>query len=133
VSQRGVFALRVALVVAVALGACAGEDDAQQASSTTTPAAMARDGLCRALDAARGGESDRAKAIFDDDTHEALHDLGDALEDRAVKADLLEAKGRIENGDLSATAFEDMVRVVGDAAGSAGMPAPPLCDGMVSS
>jgi len=55
-------------------------------------------GVCDALVAARSGNVEDARAVFFDDAHDGLHDLASrsADVDRAVTADLLRAKERIE-------------------------------------
>jgi len=54
------------------------------------------EGLCQAREQARDAES--ARAVFFDESHQALHELAINLQDtdRAAAAELLEAKARVE-------------------------------------
>jgi hypothetical protein len=112
--------------VFLAVAAC-GTSEADSPEQTAADEAGA--GVCRALEATEGGDEDKAKAVFDDDAHVPLHDLADAVGDRAVKADLLEAKSRVERGDYSASALAALERAVGDAAEAADLSRPEPCDG----
>lgn len=60
----------------------------------------ARDGVCQAAEALRTGDARRARALFFDRSHQPLHELAAAAQerDRAATARLLEAKGRVESG-----------------------------------
>lgn len=83
-------------------------------------------GVCDALAAARSGNVEKARAVFLDDAHDGLHDLASrtAEVDRAVTADLLRAKERIEAlmesssaADLQ-SALADLADATGAAAGT---------------
>ena len=117
--------MRVLLAIVVLVAAC-GTSEAE--SPEQTAADDSGVGVCRALEAAAAGDEDRAKQVFDDDAHVPLHDLADAVDDRAAKADLLEAKSRVERGDYSASAFAALERAVGDAAEAAELTRPEPCD-----
>lgn len=87
----------VILVLAgwLAIAATGGDDsDAPPVGAQVSPLS----GVCDALVAARSGDAEDARAVFFDDAHDGLHDLASrtAEVDRAVTADLLRAKERIE-------------------------------------
>ena len=111
-------------IVLLALAACgAGESRSVEQGAADDAAA----GVCQALRAADAGKEDEAEKAFDDDAHGPLHDLADVVEDRAAKADLLEAKSRVERGDQSAAAFAALAEAVGDAAEAADLERPEPC------
>lgn len=94
-----------------------GEDEA--------PVAVAAvDGLCAARDAAAGGESEAASAVFADRAHEPLHDLAAAVavRDRGAAGRLLQAKQEVEaaldQGELAA--FDELVAAAREAGGVLG-------------
>lgn len=93
----GVFAI---VAVAAAIGAVAGGSDGGSAPATGPSFAAARDGLCQAGDAAGHGDAAGARAVFFDRSHQPLHELAAAAQerDRASAARLLEAKERVESG-----------------------------------
>lgn len=90
------------VAVAFAISALARPDD--QTSGTGTGIGQsfrpARDGVCRAGDAASRGDSNGARTAFFDLAHQPLHELAAATQerDRAVTARLLEAKEKVETG-----------------------------------
>lgn len=90
----------------------------------------AMEGTCGALDQLQQAEPDRAaaEAAFHDAAHGPLHELAGSLGDRSVKGSLLEAKGAIENGEVTEEAFVELVEAILNAADSADLPAPEPCD-----
>jgi hypothetical protein len=130
----------VALFVALSLAACTEEEGAQAGGAEVNRLQAASQGLCDAqVEASRGRLRD-AREIFDAETHAYLHELAARLQetDRAVAAELLEAKQRVEAAFRSArdpTGLEELLvalqRALGDAAEAAGLPAP-LCRGGAS-
>ena len=90
----GVFAI---VAVAAAIGAFTGGGGRASNEPSFGPA---RDGLCQAAEAARTGDTRRARAVFFDRSHQPLHELAAAAQerDRAATARLLEAKERVESG-----------------------------------
>ena len=115
--------MAIALVLTAAC--VTGNSDSPEQGAVDDAAA----GVCRSLAAAEAGDEEEAKDVFDDDAHVPLHDLADAIDDRAAKADLLEAKSRVERGDYSASAFAALDQAVGDAAEAADLTRPEPCDG----
>ena len=113
-------------IVLLVLAAC-GAGESRSAEQIAADDAAA--GVCRSLQAVEAGDARTAEKAFDDDAHGPLHDLADAVEDRAAKADLLEAKSRVERGDRSADAFLALERAVGDAAEAADLRRPEPCGG----
>lgn len=75
-------------------------------------------GLCRADDAARAGDTATAEDQFVD-VHVGLHDVAQEIGelDRAVAADLLEAKNRVESAldDARPPGFADLLVATRDA------------------
>ena len=116
----------VTIAVLVVLGTACGANESSSAEQTAADDAAAA--LCRAVRAAAAGEEDEAEKVFDDDAHGPLHDLADALEDRTAKANLLEAKSRVERGDHSSAAFAALERAVSDAAEAADLERPASCE-----
>ena len=114
----------IAVLVVCAVAACGANESSSAEQAAADDAAAA---VCRALRAAEAGEEDEAEKVFDDDAHGPLHDLADALEDRTAKADLLEAKSRVERGDHSSAAFAALERAVGDAAEAQDLKRPASC------
>lgn len=97
--SRAIAALLAAVVLvlvgSLAIAATAGNDsDAPAPRAGATPLG----GVCDALDAARSGDAEDAQAVLFDGAHDGLHDLAARIAevDRAVAADLLRAKERIE-------------------------------------
>ena len=88
------------VAVAAAVGAFAGSDDGPSGPGDGPSFTAARDGLCQAADAARSGDALAARAVFFDRSHQPLHELAAAAQerDRAATARLLEAKERVESG-----------------------------------
>ncbi len=68
------------------------------ASGSADPLDEAVAGLCEATTLAEDGDVAAAAAVFQDRSHEYLHELADQLsdQDRAATARLLEAKQRVE-------------------------------------
>ncbi len=100
-SHRLITVPTVLAVLAVSTAACS---SGSERSSADDPFVNAGVGLCRAADVA--DRPDEARAAFFDSVHQPLHELADetATRDRAVAADLLEAKQRVEaafDGDES--------------------------------
>lgn len=94
--------LTIVTVLAVSTTACS---SGSESSSVDDPFVNAGVGLCRTADVA--DRPDEARAAFFDSVHQPLHELADetATRDRAVAAELLEAKQRVEaafGGDESA-------------------------------
>ena len=119
------------LPLLVSIAACGDETSTRGAPTTTatalSPASEAMEGTCVGLDHARAGDASAAKAAFHDEAHDPLHRLADAVPDREAKGALLEAKGRIENGDTSSDAFAALEEAVAHAAETAGMQVPERC------
>ncbi|MDP1805867.1 MAG: hypothetical protein Q8K72_11910 [Acidimicrobiales bacterium] len=90
----GVFAI---VAVAAAITAFTGGGGRESSEPSFGPA---RDGVCQAAEAARTGDTRRARAVFFDRSHQPLHELAAAAQerDRAATARLLEAKERVESG-----------------------------------
>lgn len=103
----GVFAI---VAVAAAVSALTGDSSSQPPRSSSF--GPARDGVCQAAEAARTGDARRARALFFDRSHQPLHELAAAAQerDRAATARLLEAKERVESGleKESPTLAEDL-------------------------
>lgn len=147
-------------MLALALSACGGSSQVSQepsvASSTGPPAAVnptaspseghgshesgsavqAYLALCDMVGQVAAGDLDRAEATFDDEIHEAVHELAGELEttDREASAALLVAKAKVE-ADLEqqppdASALDPDVRALQRAMAAAleaaGTP-PPAC------
>ena len=104
----GVFAI---VAVAAAVGALTG-DGSPPPPPPSSSFGPARDGVCQAAEAARTGDARRARAVFFDRSHQPLHELAAAAQerDRAATARLLEAKERVESGldKESPTLAEDL-------------------------
>ena len=100
------------VAIAAAISAATGEGD--QASQASSPPSfeLARDGVCQAAEAADHGDATRARSVFFDRSHQPLHELAAAAQerDRAATARLLEAKQRVESGleKGSTTLSEDL-------------------------
>ena len=115
----------VAAVVLVLAGwlaiAATGDKDAD--APTAGAEASPLSGVCDALASARSGDVADARAVFIDDAHDALHDLASrtAEVDRAVTADLLRAKERIEAliASGSASDLQSALADLADATGAA--------------
>ncbi len=80
-----------------------GDGDATGNSEAASPAATsaaAHSGVCQALTLAKVGDIGQARRVFSNRSHQALHDLAAAVEERsrAASARLLEAKARVESG-----------------------------------
>jgi hypothetical protein len=84
--------------VALSLAAACSVESEQLGDTPVRPEEVAFQGLCAAEDAARSGQVTEAGDIFFGRSHAYLHELADrvAQRDRAVAADLLEAKERVE-------------------------------------
>lgn len=93
----GVFAI---VLVGAAIGAIARSGDGGSDPMRGPSFAAARDGLCQAGQAASRGDAAGARAVFFDRSHQPLHELAAAAQerDRAAAARLLEAKERVESG-----------------------------------
>ncbi len=67
-------------------------------SEGTGPEGYALIALCSVQTDLEGGDIERAEATFEDEVHETLHELADALQevDREAAADLLVAKSEVE-------------------------------------
>jgi hypothetical protein len=125
----------VVLFVALSVAACTDEAGGDADGAEVDRLQAASQGLCDAqVEASRGRVRD-AREIFDAETHAYLHELAARLQetDRAVAAQLLEAKQRVEAAFRSArdpTGLDELLvslqRELGDAADAAGLPAP-LC------
>ena len=95
----------LALVVAIAsVAAACGSDDGdtrEPAAAAPSPFHMMGDALCDAADQAANGDAARSRRAFLDGAHQPLHQLAadTAEHDRAVAADLLEAKEAVESAD----------------------------------
>lgn len=95
----------------------------------------AYDGTCDAFRLAADGSTSEAEATFQDEAHEGLHLLAERLIDidRAVAADLLEAKQRVEadllddpDGDLVAD-LAQLIEQTRRAVERLGVDQPPEC------
>lgn len=129
----------VLVVMALALGACgSGGDGGGEAElgparrpvtkeAATGPFAFVHEAVCASAAAAAAGEAALAERGFDD-AHAGLHDLAAAVEgqDRAVAADLLEAKQRVEAGGDGA-ARAQLASAVAAAIEATGGTAPEAC------
>lgn len=97
--------------------------------------------LCDMSAQVEAGELDRAEATFQNEIHEALHELADRLEttDRAASAALLVAKARVEedlareptDGAALARDVEALLGAMRDALEAAG-DLPPACSAETS-
>ena len=118
-SGAGAAALALSLFVG---GACGSDEGADPGRRPDNAAYL---GVCRALGAAKAGDSDRARTIFDDEAHGPVHDLSTQVddEDRGLAGRLLEAKQAVEaavkgSGDDSdelRQALERLAAVTADA------------------
>ena len=90
-------AVVVALLLLAAGGGCGSEEERGDPGRRPDNAAYL--GVCRALGAAKTGDTDEARTVFDDEAHGPLHDLSAQVddEDRAIAARLLEAKQAVES------------------------------------
>ena len=82
----------------------------------------ARDGLCTAAARARGGDPPGARMLFLERSHQPLHQLAAAAQekDRAVAARLLEAKAKVEAAlEPPHTGLADNLDVLAQAVGRA--------------
>jgi hypothetical protein len=120
--NRSTVAVLAAAVLVLAgwfvLAATGGNDsDAPAVRAAASPLS----GVCDALAAVRSGDVDEARAVFFDNAHDGLHDLAarTAEVDRAVTADLLRAKERIEALMDSSTA-SDLQLALADLADATG-------------
>ena len=95
-STAGLLAALVLVLAGWLAIAATGDNDAD--APTAGAQASPLPGVCDALASARSGDVEDARAVFFDDAHDGLHDLASrtAKVDRAVTADLLRAKERIE-------------------------------------
>ncbi len=128
--------MRIAvLFLVLTLAACSDESGEERGLESRLPGAS--QGLCDAQVLAGESNVPDAAAVFNDEVHGFLHELAAVVQrtDRAVAAELLEAKQRVER------IFEDPVRAppqevvvlltelqraLGQAAEAAGLPRP-LC------
>jgi len=87
------------LGISMAISNCSGSGD-RQPGEDVGRFASARGGVCQAAEAAGDGDAAGAKTIFFDRSHQPLHELAAAAQerDRGVAARLLEAKERVESG-----------------------------------
>jgi hypothetical protein len=121
------FALAVAAVAGVTAMLMNHDDgdtsrSAAARSAVDTEFSTARDGLCAAAARARTGDAPGARSLFFERSHQPLHKLAAAAQekDRAAAAQLLEAKFRVE-GSLEPphTGLADNLQVLAQAAGRA--------------
>ena len=129
----GMFAI---VAVAAAISAVAGRNDGLSQPAREPSFGSARDGVCRAGEAARQGDPVGARAAFFDRSHQPLHELAAVTQerDRAAAARLLEAKERVESGleKASPTLADDLdtlAVVTGRAMAAAGSRDPGPCPG----
>ena len=89
------FVLCTAVAASFAVAALSFE---QNESSPTVGASAVHVAICDALNEARAGDAAAASRIFTNQSHDGLHELAadSAEQDRAVAADLLEAKQKVE-------------------------------------
>jgi hypothetical protein len=89
------------LAVAILATSCtgSGEKRASTVPGSRGPQAAVQ-GLCEAETLASGGLVGEARRVFQDQSHAYLHELAAQLQerDRALAAQLLEAKQRVESG-----------------------------------
>ena len=110
------------IVVLLAAGSGCGSEE-ERGDPGRRPDNAAYLGVCSALGAAKTGDTDEARTIFDDEAHGPLHDLAAEVgkEDRAVAARLLEAKQATESAvsgtddDALRPALERLAAATGDA------------------
>lgn len=124
------------VALAAAVSAIFGSADPPPLSPGGSSFASARDGVCRAADAADHGDPAGARATFFDRSHQALHELAATAQerDRAATARLLEAKERVESGlekpsPALAEDLDDLGAVTGRAMAAVGSPDPGPCRG----
>lgn len=136
----GVAALLAVLALVAACGS-GGQDRPAGGGTLQQRLDQAGQGLCEAASLARQGRVDRAGAVFNDRSHQFLHDLAPQVqqEDPAAAAGLLEAKNRVETalrdagrGDATPEQVADLLSALAAALGRAaevlGARAP-ACDG----
>ncbi|MGH9266115.1 MAG: hypothetical protein ACRD1D_15635 [Acidimicrobiales bacterium] len=126
----------VIIAVAAAISAVGGRGDGVSQPAREPSFGPARDGVCRAAEAARHGDPAGAKAAFFDRSHQALHELAALAQerDRAAVARLLEAKERVESGLEKASPtlagdLDTLAVVTGRAMAAAGGGDPGPCQG----
>ena len=126
--------------VALVLGGCGGDDSSPSSVTTTTTTApggrvyqAAFLGLCAARSSA-GSDVNSARSTFYDRSHDPLHSIARDLEpvDRALAAQLLEAKEAVESGLRPDPAppslgsdLDRLVEVTGQALARLSVPVPP--------
>lgn len=124
------------VAVAAALSALSGPSDRSSAPGAGPSFESARNGVCQAAESASHGDPAGARATFFDRSHQPLHELAAAAQerDRAAAARLLEAKERVETGleKASSTLAEDLDNLAvaaGRALAAAGSSDPGPCQG----
>jgi hypothetical protein len=134
---RGHMALWLGLVSVVAAGCRASEPAAGSQSPEARQLQAASQGLCDAQVLISDGKISEAADVFEDRTHAYLHELAEEVQDvdRAIAAELLEAKERLEvaldapqASDPAAVAVSiaELQRALADAAAAVDLPRP-LC------
>lgn len=95
--SRSKFPAVLFVATALFLAAC-GSDNGTDTFNSESPDNRALSSLCRAVALANNGDGEQASAVFRNDVHRSLHDLAarTSRRDRAVTADLLEAKHEVE-------------------------------------
>ena len=114
-------AVLAVVAVAAAIGAVVGSGE-RTGTGPGPDFGAVRDGVCQAAAAARDGDTARARATFLDESHEGLHDLAAAAQerDRTAAARLLEAKQRVETGlEKGSSSLVDDLEVLAGATGRA--------------
>ena len=106
--------------------ACGGGEDGDDAGRSGRFAGVHTE-VCRALEAAEGGDLADARRTFDD-VHVGLHDLAAAAgeDDRTASARLLEAKQEVEAA-LDVRSLRRLVAPVAEAVRVTGGTAPDTC------
>lgn len=125
------------LVLALVAVACGGSGDGSPStppSATTVPEVRAFLSLCSMRADVAGEDVTSAAATFQDDVHDALHELAARVEptDRASAAAVLEATSKVEadlreaSPDLArlGTDVDGLLEAMRDALGAAAVPAP---------
>lgn len=125
-------------LLSVAAAGCRGSEPVRgNQSAEARRLQAASQGLCDAQVLVSEGRIREAAAVFEDRTHAYLHELADKVGDvdRAIAADLLEAKERLEvalddpqasDPEGVAAAIGEVQRALADAAEAVDLPAP-LC------
>lgn len=101
--EHGAIPRILLLVVTVFLLTACGSDSSDntvngKSANNESPGNLVLSSMCRAVELANNGDNEQASTVFRDDIHQDLHDLAARTSeyDRAVAADLLEAKQKVE-------------------------------------